>query len=101
MYESAIYKNHPFEKDNFTWDGEYLMYDGPYNGQKTMDEVHPNCHPSWVGKRKPAFIARFKYKKPYKRWINTLVKNATVEQFLMLSDETDPLTAISHFGYKG
>ena len=50
-----------FDKEQFTWDGSFLMYNGPYNGSKTMDEVKPNCHPSWVGKMKPAFIARFKY----------------------------------------
>ena len=90
-----------FVKENFTWDGMYLHYDGPYIGSKTMDEVHPDCHPSWVGKMKPAFIARFKYKKPYRRWINFLVKNATVEQYLELQAETDPLTAMRTLGYKG
>ena len=76
-----------FNKENFEWDGMYLMYNGPYNGSKTMDEVHPNCHPSWVGKMKPAFIARFKYgSKPWKSWANFLVKNATIEKYIELSD---------------
>jgi hypothetical protein len=50
-----------FIKERFEFDGSYLMYSGPYEGSKTMDEVHPNCHPSWIGKQKPAFVARFKY----------------------------------------
>ena len=90
-----------FNKESFTWDGSFLMYNGPYEGSKTMDEVHPNCHPSWVGKMKPAFIARFKYgSKPWKSWVNFLVKNATVEEFLKLSDESTPLQAMETLGFK-
>ena len=89
-----------FVKENFTWDGSFLMYNGPYEGSKTMDEVHPDCHPSWVGKMKPAFIARFKYgRKPYKSWINFLVKNATVEQYLELSDHNNRFYS-EKYGYE-
>ena len=89
-----------FNKELFTWDGMYLMYEGEYVGQPTMDEVHPNCHPSWVGVGKPAFIARFKYgSKPWKTWINFLVKNFTVEEYLNLAEATSPLEAVRVKGY--
>ena len=90
-----------FDKEQFTWDGSFLMYNGPYNGSKTMDEVKPNCHPSWVGKMKPAFIARFKYgSKPWKSWVNFLVKNSHVEIYLKLSEEFSPVEAMSMLGFK-
>ena len=75
-----------FTKDQFKFDGMYLMYEGPYKGSKTMDEVHPNCHSSWIGKQKPAFVARFKYGpyKPWKAWVNFLTKNVGVETYLKL-----------------
>lgn len=89
-----------FIKEKFTWDGMYLMYAGEYENQPTMDEVHPNCHPSWVGVPKPAFIARFKYRKPYKSWINFLVKNASVEQYLKLAESHSPVEAMDLLGFK-
>ncbi len=66
-----------------------------------MDEVNPNCHPSWVGKMKPAFIARFKYGpyKPWKSWVNFLVKNAHVEIYLKLAEEFTPAEAMSMLGF--
>ena len=90
-----------FIKDNFTWDGSFLMYNGPYEGSQTMDEFNPNCHPSWVGKMKPAFIARFKYgSKPYRSWINHLVKNSSVETYLELSEKHTPREAMDILGFK-
>ena len=90
-----------FDKESFTWDGSFLMYNGPYNGSQTMDEFNPNCHPSWVGKMKPAFIARFKYgSKPWKSWVNFLVKNSHVELYLKLSEEFSPAEAMSMLGFK-
>jgi len=89
-----------FNKEDFHWDGMYLMYRGPYSGSKNMDEVHPNCHPSWVGVMKPAFIARFKYgSKPWKSWANFLVKNISVEEYLKLVNETSPLEAMQKLGF--
>jgi hypothetical protein len=91
-----------FDKELFTWDGMYLMYRGDYVGSKLMEEVHPNCHPSWVGKTKPAFIARFKYgAKPWKSWVNCLVDNYTVEEYLKVAEETSPLQAVWAVGYSG
>ena len=50
-----------FVKEEFKWDGMYLMYGGAFDGAKMMMDVHPNAHPSWEGKLMPAFVARFKY----------------------------------------
>ena len=62
----------------------------------------PKCHPSWKGLPKPEFIARFKYGyKPYKAWINFLVKNVYVEQYLELADEIHPKPAMRALGYGG
>ena len=91
-----------FNKEEFTWDGMYLMYRGEFPGAPLMNEVHPNCNPSWIGKVKPAFIARNKYGSfPYKSWINCLVDNYTVEEYLAVSEETSPLQAVQAVGYKG
>ena len=92
-----------FDRDQFTWDGMYLMYRGRHTQSVNMDEAHPNCHPSWVGKPKPEFIARFKYGpyKPWKAWVNFLVKNATVEQYLDLQKAEHPRGAMKTLGYGG
>ena len=91
-----------FVKENFSWDGMYLMYKGEFEGAKLMTDVHPDCHPSWIGKVKPNFIARFKYGyKPWKSWVNFLVKNATIEEYLALSEEIHPAGAMKKLGYKG
>jgi len=91
-----------FVKEEFTWDGMYLMYRGVFEGAKMMMDVHPDAHPSWEGKLKPQFIARFKYGyKPYKTWMNFLVKNASVEEYVALAEETSPLEAMRTLGYTG
>ena len=91
-----------FVKEEFTWDGMYLMYRGAFGGAKMMMDVHPDAHPSWEGKLKPQFIARFKYGyKPYKTWMNFLVKNASVEEYVALAEETSPLEAMRTLGYTG
>lgn len=91
-----------FAKDQFFWDGMYLTYRGRHTESRNMEEVHPDCHPSWIGKNKPEFIARFKYgSKPYKSWIKCLVKHYTVEEYLKVSRETSPLEAVQRVGYAG
>tara|TARA_R110002153_G_scaffold121401_2_gene266937 strand:+ start:32 stop:325 length:294 start_codon:yes stop_codon:yes gene_type:complete len=91
-----------FDKEMFVWDGMYLMYRGKFPGAPLMNEVNPDCHPSWIGKVKPNFIARFKYGyKPWKSWVNFLVKNATIEEYLALSKEIHPAGAMKKLGYKG
>ena len=94
-----------FNKDDFMWDGMYLMYKGSYPGAKTFGEVHgaDKCHPTMIDMIKPVFIARFKYGsyKPWKAWINFLTKNSTVEQYLALLDEIHPVGAMQALGYKG
>ena len=90
-----------FDKEQFTWDGMYLMYRGRHTKSINMEVASPNCHPSWVGKMKPAFIARFKYgSKPWKSWVNFLVKNAHVEIYLKLAEEFTPLEAMRMLGFK-
>ena len=94
--------NTRFEKEMFTWDGMYLMYKGDFAGAQMMMDVCPNAHPSWEGKLKPAFVARFKYRKPWKTWVNFLVKNEIfIEDWMGLAYKTSPLQAMQHYGYKG
>ena len=90
-----------FEKEMFTWDGMYLMYKGDFDGAQMMMDVCPDAHPSWGGKLKPAFVARFKYRKPYKTWMKFLIKHTTVEEYMTLAKETTPLDAMRKLGYKG
>jgi len=91
-----------FDKEMFSWDGMYLMYKGDFNGSRLMQDVSPDCHPSWHGLLKPAFVARFKYGyKPYKTWINFLVKNCNVEEYMELSANLNPVAAMRQLGYKG
>ena len=92
-----------FVKDKFVWDGSYLMYWGDHDLAVKMEDAHPDCHPSWIGKPKPTFIARFKYGpyKPWKAWVNFLVKNATVEQYVQLEKAEHPVGAMKKLGYKG
>ena len=90
-----------FVKENFTWDGMYLMYQGEFEGSRTMEEVSPNCHPSWHGMPERTFIARFKYgSKPWKSWVNFLVKNVNIEDYIQLSGNTTPLDAMKTLGFK-
>ena len=90
-----------FNKEDFTWDGMYLMYRGRHTKSVNMEVARPNCHPSWIGQPKPEFIARFKYgSKPWKSWVNFLVKNATVEQYLELSEKSSPVHAMETLGFK-
>ena len=90
-----------FVKENFKWDGVFLMYAGPYEGQKTYDEVYAadRIHPSRIGMPLEAFIARFKYApRPKAKWIRELVKNFSVEEYLALVEESSPRQAIESKG---
>lgn len=93
----------PFVKEEFVWDGMYLMYRGRHTKSVNYEVARPDCHPSWVGKPKPEFIARFKYgRKPWKSWVNFLVKNnVSVEKYLELAEEFYPKPAMAILGYKG
>ena len=71
-----------FIKDNFRFDGMYLMYTGDqgYCTEYYADE--PGTHPTRVGKARDMFVVRFKYgSKPWKTWVNFMVKNFTVEEY--------------------
>jgi hypothetical protein len=89
-----------FQKDMFTWDGMYLMYKGEYSNSKYIELP---CHPTRLGLPQAEFIARFKYGnyKPWKAWVNFIVKNFTVEEYLKLSTEIHPRGAMEAKGYKG
>ena len=90
-----------FDKEDFTWDGSFLMYRGAHTQSVNMEVARPDCHPSWHGKPQPTFIARFKYgSKPWKSWVNYLVKTTTVEEYIRLSQETSPMTTMETLGFK-
>jgi len=90
-----------FVKEDFTWDGMYLMYRGRHSKSVNMEVARPDCHPSWHGMPEPTFVARFKYgSKPYKSWVNYLVKNVSIEEYIAVSAETSPVEAMEHFGFK-
>ena len=91
-----------FIKEQFEWDGMYLMYKGLHSKSVNYEEVFPNCHPSNIGKNKPEFIARFKYgSKPWKSYRNFICKNFTVEEYLRLSEATSARQAMESKGYRG
>ena len=68
-----------FHKELFSYSGGYLMY-----GNNLNDQV---------------FIARFKYTKNWRPWVNFLVKNFTVAEYLQAADETSPREAIESKGF--
>lgn len=73
-----------FNKDLFNFDGMYLNYTGD-QGEFNQYYTEP-CHPTRLGTVKDLFIARFKYgRKPFKTWINFIVKNFTVEEWATLA----------------
>tara|TARA_R110002073_G_scaffold91121_1_gene214654 strand:- start:236 stop:577 length:342 start_codon:yes stop_codon:yes gene_type:complete len=81
----------------------YLNYAGPFAGQLTYDEVYgaDKIHPSRIGKKKEAFIARFKYStggmSAFKKF---LCDNFTIEEYLDLLDSgLAPITALETKGY--
>jgi len=91
-----------FNKDLFQFDGMYLMYAGD-QGEFNQYYAEP-CHPSRLGKVKEMFIARFKYgRKPYKTWINFIVKNFTIEEWATLAAkdgmESSPVAIMKSKGY--
>lgn len=88
-----------FNKADFRWDGMYLMYEGEQG--YCAERYDENAHPTRVGKVRPMFIARFKYgNKPYKTWINFLVKNFTVEEYATrMSLKETPLAIMESKGF--
>lgn len=79
-----------FNKKDFTWDGMYLMYKGAFDGAKMMMDVNPKAHPSWKGKLKPAFVARFKYNKSDRAsFTKFLIANFTCEEYFGHMEKTN------------
>jgi ribosomal protein L31 len=92
-----------FKKEEFTWDGEYLMYCGAWDGAKLMMDVDPDAHPSWEGKLKPTFVARFKYHKRDKaRFLKFLIANFTCEEYFghMEKYNMGPIEVLRGKGYE-
>jgi hypothetical protein len=90
-----------FVNENFQFDGMYLNYVGPFEGQKTYDEVYgaDKIHPSRIGMKKEAFIARFKHggMVAFKKFLRD---NFTVEEYLDLLDSgLAPVQALETKGY--
>ncbi|MGY8864364.1 MAG: hypothetical protein ACKVJK_01915 [Methylophagaceae bacterium] len=91
-----------FDKEQFTWDGMYLMYRGRHSQSVNMEVARPGCHPSWNGLPQPSFIARFKYgSKPWKSWVKAIIENYTVEEYLAEVKSSSPLEAVNKVGYSG
>ena len=92
-----------FVKEDFVWDGSYSCIEVDTRVCKHGSCIDLNCHPSWVGKPKPEFIARFKYGpyKPWKAWVNFLVKYVSVERYVALEKASSPVQAMRQLGYKG
>jgi hypothetical protein len=89
-----------FNKADFHWDGMYLMYSGDYFGARHYGDDGEKCHPTRLGKRRPVFIARFKYgRKPWKTWVNFICKNFLVEDYLRMAEQTSPLQAMQAKGF--
>jgi hypothetical protein len=104
--------NTKFVNKNFEYAGGYLTYAGPFDGQKTYEErifsdvqrisSMPGAnkiHPSRIGKKKEAFIARFKNGGvvAFKKFLRD---NFTVEEYLGLMDSgLAPLKVLETKGY--
>ena len=88
-----------FSQNDFTYDGSYLMYKGNFDGAQLMTDVHPDCHSSWVGKLKPAFVARFK-RGGMCDFKNFLIKNFTCEEyFFAIRNNVTPFQTLRNKGY--
>lgn len=80
-----------------TDNGGYMMYNGTYEGQPTYQQP---CHPTRSGQPIPLFIARFKHRRPTKRWVKFLANNFTVEEYAALIDAGEaPLNIMRSKGY--
>jgi len=85
-----------FQINEFTYSGKFLQYTGDFNGAKVYAEP---CHPTRLGKRKPSFVARFRYG-GMNEFRNFLVKNYTCEEYFKLADAgMSPLAILETKGY--
>jgi len=93
-----------FVKEDFNYSGGYLTYIGD-QGQFNEYYQEP-CHPTRLGMRKDAFVARFKYGGGSAHFKAFLIKNFTVEEYFGLTSrkaiggqDLAPLTALETKGY--
>jgi len=89
----------PFIRENFTYHGGYLMYNGDCG--EFNEYYQEPCHPTRLGTRKEAFVARFKYGKSRKAsFLTFLIKNVTVEEyFARMADDETPIGIVESKGY--
>jgi hypothetical protein len=86
-----------FNKEDFSYHGGYLMYQGPY-ANKPVYPDKPGVHPSRVGTGIDLFIARFKYRGQMltmSQFRKELIKNHTVESYVELMKTGTPIGILS------
>jgi len=93
-----------FVKENFIKSGDYLMYAGPFEGQKTYREAlgpDREIHPTRENMPMEAFIARFKYQRGgMASFQNFLIKNFTVEEYISRQEAGEaPMQIAESKGY--
>ena len=68
-----------FVKEDFHWDGMYLMYRGDVG---EFQQYYEKVREDGSRVKRDRFVARFKYgSKPWKTWVNFLVKHFSVEDY--------------------
>ncbi len=92
----------PFKKEDFSYHGGYLMYEGDAGSKTVLYPDKPGVHPTRVGTPKSVFVARFKYgSKPWKSYVNALVKNSTVEEMIIAYENGEtPVEYLAKCGYR-
>lgn len=92
-----------FKKEDFCWDGMYLVYNGDMgvHGVYYFSNMSGGCHPARHGTQHDLFIARFKHgRKNWKTWVNFIVKNFTVDQWVeMQKANVSPVDAMKSAGF--
>jgi len=92
-----------FKKEGFRFDGMYLMYEGDLgvHGVYYFSNMAGGCHPTRHATQADLFIARFKYgRKNWKTWVNFIVKNFTVDQWVELQKAgVSPVCAMKFRGF--
>ena len=92
----------PFKKEDFHFDGMYLMYHGDAGVGSRFYIAGKTVHPSREKTQMSTFVARFKNgSKPWKSFVNALVKNSTVEEMIVAYENgVTPLDYAVQCGYK-
>lgn len=84
-----------FNKEDFSYHGGYLMYEG--DAGRFNQYFEQPCHPTREGMVKPLFVARFKYSAKDKgRFLTFLIKNFTAEEFFAACNTENPENAFKN-----